>query len=31
MTPLDLSRPNSLMLALVPELVLMGGAMLILL
>jgi NADH-quinone oxidoreductase subunit N len=31
MTPLDLSVPSSLMLAIVPELVLMGGAMLILL
>lgn len=31
MTPLDLSKPTSLMLAIVPELVLMGGAMFILL
>ena len=31
MTPLDLSNPSSLMLAIVPELVLMGGAMLLLL
>ena len=31
MTPLDLSIPSSLMLALLPELVLMGGAMLLLL
>jgi NADH-quinone oxidoreductase subunit N len=31
MTPLDLSVPSSLMLAIVPELILMGGAMLILL
>jgi len=31
MTPLDLSVPSSLMMAIIPELVLMGGAMLILL
>ena len=31
MTPLDLSNPTSLMLAILPELVLMGGAMVILL
>jgi NADH-quinone oxidoreductase subunit N len=31
MSPLDLSKPASLMLALLPELILMGGAMLILL
>lgn len=31
MTPLDLSNPSSLMLAILPELVLMGGSMLILL
>jgi NADH-quinone oxidoreductase subunit N len=31
MTPLDLSIPSSLMLAIVPELVLMGGSMLLLL
>src|SRR4051812_20754505 len=31
MTPLDLSVPSSLMLSIVPELILMGGAMLILL
>src|SRR5687768_10145741 len=31
MTPLDLSNPTSLLLAIIPELVLMGGAMLILL
>src|SRR5690242_13074941 len=31
MTPLDLSNPSSLMLAVLPELVLMGGAMVLLL
>jgi NADH-quinone oxidoreductase subunit N len=31
MTPLDLSAPSSLMMAIIPELVIMGGAMLLLL